>query len=407
MTGGEGHGVVTARAQTQGRDVNWEDIIIDAASSDTGMRRSNNQDSYSIVRASNIDAWRHRGHLFVVADGMGAHAVGELASKMACDNIPHNYNKTKTGNQADAIVKAYKEVGTLIHSRATANKEFQGMGTTASTLILLPEGALIAHVGDSRIYRIRNGVIHQLTFDHSLVWELVRRQHLNAEDANLKVPKNVITRSLGPDPQVEVDVEGVLAVEPNDAYLLCSDGLSGPVTDPEMGVFAGNFHPKDACRYLMNLANLRGGLDNITVMILRIGPWVEPDSAEHATTAPSTTSATNGKTGGGLKSMLGKLLHHGHRSQAPATVEDRPYRTASSPLTEEFVDQLSELTRRVQAAAVEQAWSLDWTLFAKYRRQEGEARAAGNLRKALRNVGEMMELLGKAARFHRKSAGSN
>ena len=142
-------------------------------------------------------------------------------------------------------------------------------------------------------------------------------------------------------------------------------------------------------------------------MILRIGPWVEPDSAEHATTAPSTTSATNGKTGGGLKSMLGKLLHHGHRSQAPATVEDRPYRTASSPLTEDFVDQLSELTRRVQAAAVEQAWSLDWTLFAKYRRQEGEARAAGNLRKALRNVGEMMELLGKAARFHRKSAGSN
>ena len=81
----------------QGRVVNWDDIIIDAAATDTGMRRSNNQDSYSVVRASNAEAWQQRGHLFMVADGMGAHAVGELASKMACDNIPHNYIKTKTG----------------------------------------------------------------------------------------------------------------------------------------------------------------------------------------------------------------------------------------------------------------------------------------------------------------------
>ena len=129
--------MVTARAQTQGRDVNWEDIIIDAASSDTGMRRSNNQDSYSIVRASNIDAWRHRGHLFVVADGMGAHAVGELIQDGLRQHPPQL--PRRRCNQADAIVKAYKEVGTLIHSRATANKEFQGMGTTASTLILLPK----------------------------------------------------------------------------------------------------------------------------------------------------------------------------------------------------------------------------------------------------------------------------
>lgn len=387
--------------------MNWEDIITDAASTDTGMRRANNQDSYSIVRASSVDTWRQRGHLFVVADGMGAHAVGELASKMACDNIPHNYNKTKTGNPSDAIVKAYKEVGTLIHSRASANRDFQGMGTTASTLILLPEGALIAHVGDSRIYRIRNGIISQLTFDHSLVWELVRRQHLSPEDANLKVPKNVITRSLGPDPQVEVDVEGLLAVEPNDVYLLCSDGLSGPVTDPEMGIFAANFHPKDACRYLVNLANLRGGLDNITVLILRVGSWVEPDSGEIATKPAAPAKGANGRMSGGWKSVLGKLLHPGQHSTSLTLAEDRPYRTAPCPITEEFVDQLSELTRRVQAAAVEQAWSLDWTLFAKYRRQEGEARTAGNLRKALKNIGEMIELLGHAARFHRKGSGAH
>src|SRR3954465_13398059 len=221
------------------------------------MRRSNNQDSYSTVRASSAEMWRQRGHLFMVADGMGAHAVGELASKMACDNIPHYYNKTRAGTPAEAITKAYREVGALIHGRASANRDFQGMGTTCSTLLLLPEGALIAHVGASRAYRIRNGRIDQLSFDHSLVWELVRRNHLSPEHANLAVPKNVITRSLGPDPNVEVDIEGPLAVEPNDVYLLCSDGLSGPITAPERGASAGHFPPKDACRYLLNLANLR------------------------------------------------------------------------------------------------------------------------------------------------------
>src|SRR4051794_36055121 len=162
------------------------------------MRRSNNQDSHTAVRAPNPEVWRNRGHVFMVADGMGAHAVGELASKLACDNIPHNYLKSRTGTPAEAITKAYREVGTLIHTRAAANREFQGMGTTCSTLILLPAGALIAHVGDSRVYRVRAGRIDQLSFDHSLVWELVKRNHLPNEQALRSVPRNVITRSLGP-----------------------------------------------------------------------------------------------------------------------------------------------------------------------------------------------------------------
>ena len=246
-------------------------MIIDAAATDTGMRRSNNQDSYTIVRAPHPEAWRQRGHVFLVADGMGAHAVGELASKMACDRIPHNYMKTRAGTPAEAIVKTFRDVSAEIHSKATANREFQGMGTTSSALLLLPEGALIAHVGDSRVYRVRGGRIDQLSFDHSLVWELVRRNHLTSEQARVSVPKNVITRSLGPEAEIEVDVEGPLAVELGDVFLLCSDGLSGPVEDHELGAFAANFHPRDACRYLVNLANLRGGLDNITVLIVRIG----------------------------------------------------------------------------------------------------------------------------------------
>jgi protein phosphatase len=382
--------------------VNWDDIILDAAATDTGMRRSNNQDSHAIVRASTPEAWRQRGHLFMVADGMGAHAVGELASKMACDNIPFNYNKTRTGTPAEAITKAYREVGSLIHARASANRDFQGMGTTCTTLLLFPEGAVVAHVGDSRAYRIRKGRIDQLSFDHSMVWELMRRKLLPPDEANIAIPKNVITRSLGPDPNVEVDIEGPLAVEPNDIYLLCSDGLSGPVSDPELGAFAENFHPKDACRYLVNLANLRGGLDNITVVLLRLGTWVEPDTAQDVPVQAREEAPANGRP---LKSWLSGLFAGRGRHATPATVEDHPYRTAACPVTDELLERLADLTRRVQQHAVEHAWSLDWTQFAQYRRDEAEAKAGGNPRKTLKALGEMIAVLGHAARFHRKAGG--
>src|ERR1700712_955461 len=112
---------------SKGRLVNWEDVIVEASATDTGMRRANNQDSHAIVRAATRESWKLRGHLFMVADGMGAHAAGELASKMACDNIPHNYFKSKTGTPTECLIKAYREVGGQIHAKATANKDFLGM----------------------------------------------------------------------------------------------------------------------------------------------------------------------------------------------------------------------------------------------------------------------------------------
>jgi PPM family protein phosphatase len=385
--------------------VNWDDVIIEAAETDTGMRRSNNQDSFAIVRAHQAEAWRQRGHVFLVADGMGAHAVGELASKMACDLIPHNYMKTRSGTPVEAIVKTFRDVSALIHSKAIANREFQGMGTTSSALLLLPEGALIAHVGDSRVYRIRGQRIDQLSFDHSLVWELVRRNHLTSEQARLSVPKNVITRSLGPEAEIEVDIEGPLAVEVGDVYLLCSDGLSGPVEDHELGAFAGNFHPEDACRYLMNLANLRGGLDNITVIIVRIGPWIAPDSTEiHQ--QPDEGSRRDGSDRPGWRQRLTQLFKGRRSSADQAVVEEHVYRTAECPIDENLIIRLDELTRAAQEQAIEQAWSLDWTALATLRRQQAEARAASNHWIALRKIGEIIGLLGTGARFHRKTVPS-
>jgi len=385
--------------------VNWDDIIIDAAATDTGMRRANNQDSFTAVRASHPAAWRQRGHLFIVADGMGAHAVGELASKMACDLIPHTYMKIRGGTSAEAITKAFREVSALIYSRASANRDFQGMGTTCSALLLLPEGALVAHVGDSRVYRMRHSRIDQLTFDHSLVWELVRRNHLTSEQANLSVPKNVITRSLGPEVNIEVDIEGPLAVEIGDVYLLCSDGLSGFVEDQEIGAFAANFHPRNACRYLVSLANLRGGLDNITVLIVRIGPWIDPDSAEVQQQQPAQKSDRDHRVRAGWRSRLAGLISSRRRPGMHPAAEDHPYRTAECPIDGCLIDRLDELTRRIQEQAIEQTWSLDWTALASLRREAADARSANNLWVSLRRQGEIICLLGEAARYFQKSTG--
>jgi serine/threonine protein phosphatase PrpC len=397
--------VKAAAGHEKGRVVNWDDLIIDAAATDTGMRRSNNQDSFIVVRASSPDSWRQRGHLFMVADGMGAHAVGELASKMACDNIPHTYTKAKNGSPGEAITKAFQNVSAQIHGRASANRDFQGMGTTTSALLLLPEGALIAHVGDSRVYRIRNERIDQLSFDHSLVWELVRRNHLSPEQAGKAVPKNVITRSLGPDPNVEVDLEGPFALEEGDVFLLCSDGLSGPVTDPELGAFAAHFHPEDACRYLVQLANLRGGYDNITVLVLRIGPWNDPNAAPEQgepNLAPRPAQGPKPSRGSRLASFISSSFH---RRPAPATVEDHPYRSADCPIDDTLIDTITELVRNAQAVAIEKAWPLDWAMLANLRREGEEARASGDLRSAMRCLGESMVLLGLAGRVHRKTSG--
>jgi protein phosphatase len=369
------------------------------------MRRTNNQDSCAAIPAKNGEVWQQRGHMFMVADGMGAHAVGELASKLACDNIPHHYKKTKSAEPAEALVKAYREVGALIHSKATANKDFHGMGTTCSTLVLLPAGVLIAHVGDSRVYRIRNARIEQLTFDHSLVWELVRHKHLKLESAQKAVPRNVITRSLGPDPVVEVDLEGPYQVEPGDVFLLCSDGLSGLVDDPELGVFASSCHPEAACRYLTQLANLRGGQDNITTLIVRVGPWEgAPGEAGGAAAPGAGTGAAAGR--GGFR--LGSLLS-GFRGKAarPVEVEEHIYQASDCTLDEAAVARIGEDVRQSSSVAVDQSWPVDWQVLANLRRESEEARKEGDLRGALRCLGEAVALLGQAGRLYRKEQASS
>jgi protein phosphatase len=247
------------------------DPIEHACRSDVGLRRTHNQDAYAIDTAGHdAERFRDHGHLFVVADGMGGHAVGEKASAKAVRDIPHAYHKYVPEGPAQALRRSFVETNEGIFAIGQENPEFRGLGTTASALLLRSEGAWVAHVGDSRVYRVRGGMIDQLTFDHSAVWEIAKRQQVNPDELQ-NIRSNVILRSLGPDSQVEVDVEGPHPIQPGDVFLLCSDGLSGQLNDYEIGAVAEALPPESACDFLVELANLRGGPDNITVMIVKVG----------------------------------------------------------------------------------------------------------------------------------------
>src|SRR5579872_731343 len=379
----------------------WEQKIEYAALTDIGYRRRNNQDSYAVQIAPDRDQWGRRGHLFLVADGMGGHAVGELASKIAADTIPHTYQKLQSDDPAVALKSAVVTANATINARGEMNRDFTRMGTTCTTLVLYPKGALIAHVGDSRAYRVRADRIEQLTFDHSLQWELLRQGKMSPEEIFRNEPRNVITRSLGPNPLVQVDIEGPYPTRPNDVYLLCSDGLTGLVKDEEIGIACRELPPSEACRLLVDLANLRGGPDNITVVIVRVAR-IPPELPQEADSEPEYSS--EGRHGWGwLIAVLlaGIMFIVGHalpyfdferrlegvviealgviglglllltwlrmrrraqgKSVLPEMTPGTPYRTASAKITPEFVTELANLEYNLQRSAVEEGWSIEWT----------------------------------------------
>ena len=374
----------------------WEQQLEFASLSDVGMRRQNNQDSVTTSVESEREDWERTGHMFIVADGMGGHAVGELASKIAIDTLPLTYKKSACTTNGDALRDAMEQTNSVIFERGNLNREFERMGTTCSALVLGPEGALIGHVGDSRIYRTRNNRIDQLTFDHSLQWEMLKRGQGSPEDIFLHQPKNIITRSMGPEPEVQVDIEGPYPAMPGDAYILCSDGLTNHVTDEEIGVAATQLSPRAACRFLVNLTNLRGGTDNVSVTIVKIGAI--PQGATPST--PRRTPANTGELSGLWLGMAwivaaffclgtilaltgfpftglpvaatailtaGYLLHRWRKTLPPSPTNDnahstilwRPYRSSPAKLTRGILNQVIQIQQQMAQVAGEEAWKYD------------------------------------------------
>lgn len=378
------------------------DKIEHASLTDVGIRRSHNQDAHATLLATDEDQWRGRGHVFMVADGMGAHAVGEMASDMAVSIVPHTYHKHTHQGPAPALRKAFVEANASIHNRGQQNREFEGMGTTSTALVIRPEGAWLGHVGDSRAYRIRDNRIEQLTFDHSLVWELARRQGVDP-DSLRGIPSNVIVRSLGPEPLVQVDVEGPHPLKEGDIFLICSDGLSGQLTDSEMGAIASALPPAEASRFLVNMANMRGGPDNITVVIIRVGAIPGEVAPEETARKPllkrlpwpfqclllgiglasiavvllkidfrmfgvvSMVAAALSIIAG----LIGLYLQHQEdlrleESEADISSKPRTYRQVSCPIEKPLVEKLARAEVNLKAQIETKSWEVDWKAYKEH-----------------------------------------
>ncbi len=283
-------------------------VVQYASRTDVGMRRAANQDSMAVRLCSDYEEWNRCGHLFVVADGMGGHAVGDLASRITVETLPHAYFKREASTIESRLRQAIMAANKAINDRGRENREFEGMGTTCSVLSLSDRGALAGHVGDSRVYRIRKGSIEQLTFDHSLQWEMIRLGRATAENVELFHPRNVITRCLGPDPAVQIDIEGPFSVEAGDYFLLCSDGLTNHVSDSEIGQIVAALPPADSSRLLINLANCRGGSDNCTVVVVGVDSYPKSDTVQSdpSVVDPAKASAITpaAPSGNGTASVL-------------------------------------------------------------------------------------------------------
>lgn len=331
---------------------------------DVGLQRKNNQDSYSVMLAPSQEAWEKRGHVFLVADGMGGHAAGELASKIAADNIPHTYSKLANPPPA-AIIKSIKDANSQIHSRGKSSVDFHGMGTTCSSLVLLPQGALVAHVGDSRVYRLRpDRVLEQLSFDHSLAWEMLARGKVSESQVALLVRKNIITRSLGSAPEVEVDLEGPFPVFPGDTFLVCSDGLSGQVEDQEIGSTLASMEPEEAVRALIHLAILRGGPDNITAIVVKVkGPLTSSKPLEPLPVPTPDVTGRGKPAPAGLFGWLGKVFGGGGATPTAVRFGKGPYRVYSCNSDDKFSLTLASLVNELREAADDEKWSVDWNRF--------------------------------------------
>jgi PPM family protein phosphatase len=231
---------------------------------DPGRKRHHNEDSYVF-----------QPPLFAIADGMGGARAGEVASALAAGALNESF---VNGGGRQLVVQLIQEANRRVHQRASTDAETSGMGTTMTVAIVEDDGTVtFGHVGDSRAYLLRDDQLEQLTDDHSLVAELVRRGELSAEAAEVHPQRSVITRALGTDPSVDVDAF-VVDAEAGDLFLMCSDGLSDMVDGVEIEAIMRE-HRRDlegAARSLVNAANRAGGDDNITAILFEL---VEADGA--------------------------------------------------------------------------------------------------------------------------------
>jgi protein phosphatase len=239
---------------------------------DVGCVRETNEDSGLLVTPNDPAVLARRGLLLIVADGMGGHASGEVASQMAVAELSQLYYHAQ-GTPREALKLSVEEANRRVHAAAQADSALEGMGTTCTTLALVGGTVYAAHVGDSRFYRLRAGRLEQMTEDDSAVMEMVKLGIISREEARHHEDKNVILKALGTTPEVEAASLEPFQVEVGDIYLLCSDGLTDMVEDAEIEqILKGATDVHEAGERLVTLAKERGGHDNITVGLVAVVP---------------------------------------------------------------------------------------------------------------------------------------
>lgn len=260
--------------------------IVACTLSDVGCRRTVNEDRIRYV-APGATAAPERGALLVVADGMGGHAAGEVASQLAVDYVCQSYYASLSDALPQAALEtALHTANQAIHDAAAREDRLQGMGTTCTALALQHGRAYCAYVGDSRLYLIRAGGLYTMSEDHSLTRQMVKEGLLTPHEAQHHHDKHVVVRALGTRPEVAVSTwPAPLSVHPEDRLLLCSDGLSDLVEEDEIRQTALEADPPTACRRLVAQARARGGHDNISVGLL----YLEPAQPVARTAAPTRT----------------------------------------------------------------------------------------------------------------------
>ncbi len=246
--------------------------LVCAGMTDVGIAREHNEDDFYLSEGDEA--------LCIVADGMGGHRSGEVASALAIKAMVEYYRESmahydeppepENSPEQVRLTRAVLNANGAVFSAASANESYHGMGTTIVSGFFTDRGVYLAHIGDSRCYRLREGNLEQRTEDHSLANEYVRMGILSAEDVEYFPYKNVITRACGLTDDVEVDIH-FEELQSKDLFLFCSDGLSDMVPDSEIvSIMRANTNLDDMCRELVERANANGGADNITVVLARI-----------------------------------------------------------------------------------------------------------------------------------------
>lgn len=288
--------------------------------SDTGRQRNANEDSYFV-----------RAPIFVVADGMGGAQAGEVASKAAADAFDVDLPQ---GPPERVLRETILSANRTIHDLARADPSRAGMGTTLTAAIVDASGEEVAigHVGDSRAYRLRAGKLEQLTRDHSLVEEMRRKGQLTDAQAEDHPQRSIITRALGPEPEVEPDIQTVPAA-PGDVFLICSDGLTTMLGEQQIAkLLSGATSMSAAVRALVDEANRAGGRDNITALAFRLEDAAAPQQSHEDATLIGSTAAEAGLTTTEVRRRAAAAAAQDRREQLTAKQPRRGLRRASKAL---------------------------------------------------------------------------